>query len=311
MNLPLVDKSQDSKALPLVINVVSKYWGEDLIPAPVQDDLKSGQEIKGTVIMAGVKFVEKRGFASFFYRGSIGDLKKRIDQGIPPIVIMPGIKDMVQHATIVSGYNGEERRILTYVPEPDTIGAVPEAKFQQDWIQDDLTTIVILPSDMKDLLAKEKLQSSESLRSCFEAEQLWQLGRREEAISELNSATGQDPNNAQAWCILGSIYNDIGSWDSASKCLEKAISLNPNYYLAYRGLGNLYMKIKDYCLAEAYYTKAINVNPVRFAPIYKNRAFARLQLSKEQEAKQDLIKYLEQLPDSADRKSIEDALVQM
>ena len=64
----------------------------------------------------------------YIYKGSIKDLKKRIDQGIPPIVILPGIRETVQHATIVSGYNSEETGILTYIPEPDTIGAIPESK---------------------------------------------------------------------------------------------------------------------------------------------------------------------------------------
>jgi tetratricopeptide (TPR) repeat protein len=94
-------------------------------------------------------------------------------------------------------------------------------------------------------------------------------------------------------------------------CYERAIKLNPKYYLAYRGLGNYYLKKKDYLLAETNYTKAIEINPLRFGPIYKNRAVARMQLNNNADAKDDLIKYLEQTPGAQDRKSIQDAISQL
>ena len=106
----------------------------------------------------GIELAQRHGIESYIYKSSMSDLKKRVDQGIPPIVIMPGIKATVQHAMIVSGYNSEERRILTYVPEPDTVGAIPEQKFEQDWEQDDMTAIIMIPSDMKDLLKNHELK---------------------------------------------------------------------------------------------------------------------------------------------------------
>jgi lipopolysaccharide biosynthesis regulator YciM len=261
-------------------------------------------------MIQGIEHAERLGFASYIYKSSTKDLKKRIDQGIPPIVIMPGIQGTVQHAMIVSGYNTEERRILTYVPEPDTVGAIPEVKFDQDWEQDDMTAIVIVPSDMKDVLANDNLKFVKSNRMCFEAEGLRQQGKVNEAIERLRKATEIDSGNAQAWTLLGGIYNETNS-DRAVPCYKNAIELNAKYYLAYRGLGNYYLKRKDYSLAEVYYSSAININPSRFGPIYKNRALSRIQLGNNQSAKEDLIKYLEHMPAADDRKSIEDALAQL
>jgi tetratricopeptide (TPR) repeat protein len=211
---------------------------------------------------------------------------------------------------VVSGYNTEERRILTYVPEPDTVGAIPEAKFDQDWEQDDMTAIVIVPSDMKDVLGNDNLKFVKSNRMCFEAEGLRQQGKVNEAIERLRKATEIDSGNAQAWTLLGGIYNETNS-DRAVPCYKNAIELNAKYYLAYRGLGNYYLKRKDYSLAEVYYSRAININPSRFGPLYKNRALSRMQLGNNQSAKEDLIKYLEHMPSADDRKSIEDALTQL
>jgi hypothetical protein len=305
INLPLVNKNEENTELPLVIDVVVKYWGEDISPRAAERASE-----RGGVMIQGIEHAERLGFASYIYKSSTKDLKKRIDQGIPPIVIMPGIQRTVQHAMIVSGYNTEERRILTYVPEPDTVGAIPEVKFDQDWEQDDMTAIVIVPSDMKDVLANDNLKFVKSNRLCFEAEGLRQQGKVNEAIERLRKATEIDSGNAQAWTLLGGIYNETNS-DQAVPCYKNAIELNAKYYLAYRGLGNYYLKRKDYSLAELYYSRAININPSRFGPIYKNRALSRIQLGNNQSAKEDLIKYLEHMPSADDRKSIEDALAQL
>lgn len=286
-----------------MVDVVTKYWGEDISP-------QAAGESKGEAMIDGIAIVESRGFVSYIYKSSIKDLKRRIDQGIPPIVVMPGIQGTLQHAMVVSGYSSDERRMLTYVPEPDTIGAIPEARFEQDWEQDDMTAIVIVPSEMEDLLKNEDMKFRESNRICFEADGLRQRGRTNDAIDKLRKATEIDSDNAQVWCLLAGLYNEANS-DQAVPCYERAIRLNPKYYLAYRGLGNYYLKKKDYSLAESYYGKAIRVNPTRFGPIYKNRAIARLQLANNQGARDDLVQYLEQTPAAEDRKNIEEAITQL
>ncbi len=299
ISLPLVNKSEERPRLPLAINVVAKYWGEDLVP-----------EQGAGVMIDGIELAEKHGLACYIFKGSLKDVKKRIDQGIPPIVIMPGIRDVVQHATVVSGYDMDERRVLTYVPEPDTIGAIPEQKFEQDWQQDDMTEIVVIPADMKDLMKNEDLKFAKSSRACFEAERLRQQGRLDKAIEMLRQAAESDPDSAQAWSQLAGMYNEQGS-QQAVPCYERAIAANPRSYLAYRGLGNYYLKAKDYSLAEAYYTKAVNVNSTRYGPIYKNRAIARMQLGNNAGARQDLEEYLKQTPTATDAAGIRDAILQL
>ena len=305
ISLPLVSKNEDSADLPLVMNVVLKYWGEDVSPP-----LSGASNERGVTMIQGIELAQRHGIESYIYKSSLTDLKKRVDQGIPPIVIMPGIRVTAQHAMIVSGYNSEERRILTYVPEPDTVGAIPEQKFEQDWEQDDTIAIIMLPSDMKDLLKNDELKFARSNRLCFEAEGLRQHGRVNDAIERLQRAVEIDPDNSQAWVLLGGAYNEANS-AKAVLCYENALKLNPRSYLAYRGLGNYFLKEKDYSLADAYYSKAIDINSFRFAPIYKNRAVVRMQIGNNRGAKEDLTKYLEQMPTAQDRKSIEEALMEL
>ena len=310
ITLPLVSEKDENYYLPLVIKVVTKYWGEEIPPEGETEMAKKYPKMKGSGMMEGIELAERHGFASHIYKGSIKDLKRRIDQGIPPIVILPGIREIVQHATIVSGYNSEERRILTYIPEPDSVGAIPESKFEQDWEQDDMITLILIPKDMKDLFKNENLKFTESHRICFEAEKLHQQGKTHDAIEKLRRALELDNENPQAWCLLAGACNEL-NLEEAVACYEKTLKLNPKYYLAYRGLGNYYLKKANYALAESYYAKAIDVNSYRFGPIYKNRAVARLQLSNNSGAKEDLIKYLEQTSNAPDRQSIEDAISQL
>lgn len=307
ISLPLVSKTEENARLPLVVNVVAKYWGEDLYAAAGEAGPVAQ---KGSVLIHGLELAERKGFAFYIYRGTIKDLKKRVDQGIPPVVIMPGIHGIIQHALIVSGYNEDERRILTYVPEPDTVGAIPEEKFEGDWMQDDRTAIVIVPSDMEGLFKNEDLQFVKSNRLCFEAEALQQRHKTTDATAKLCLATEIDKDNAQAWCFLGGAYNEIGD-ERAPLCYETAIKLNPKYYLAHRGLGNYYLKKADYSKAERCYSDAVAISPGRFGPIYKNRAIARMQLGNNAGAKQDLAAYLHQMPDAEDHKSVEQALAEL
>lgn len=68
ISLPLVSKSEESARLPLVINVVVKYWGEDIVSQ------EAGA--RSAVMIDGIELAESRGFASYIYKGSLKDLKK-------------------------------------------------------------------------------------------------------------------------------------------------------------------------------------------------------------------------------------------
>ncbi len=310
LELPLVKEEEDNICLPLVISVVSRYWGEEIPISEAKEIAKRYPKIKGTIMIEGIELAEKHDFKSFIYRGSLEDLKKRIDQGLPPIVILPGIQETVQHATVISGYDDNTNRVLTYVPEQDKIGAITYKQFNELWKQDDNITMVLVPNDMAKYVERDELAFARSNRLCFVAEKLQMQGNREEAVSALLKAKDDEPKNPRIWNLLGSLYNELGS-EEAAKCYEQAIKLNPKYYLAYRGLGNYYLKKKDYSMAEKYYSKAIEINPYRFGPIYKNRAIARIETGNKQGAASDFAQYLNQCPNAADRANVEEMVKQL
>ncbi len=305
--LPTANKNEDNLCMPLAINVVLKYWGEDTIIDEALQRSKQYDAIEGSIFMEGIEIAESHGYVTYIYKGNLLDLRKRIDQGIPLIVIMPGIQETVQHATIVSGYSIDEGRIFTYVPEPDTEGAFPEVTFVDYWNQDGSVSIMIIPREIRHRINESELEQKESYRMCFEAERFIQKKNSDSAITLIKKALTLDKANSLAWSLLGSVYNELGS-DEAIQYFQKSIELNPKFYLSYRGMGNYYLKRGDYHLADRYYSNAINLHEHRFGPIYKNRAIARLNTEKKQAAKLDLLRYLEQCPMAKDKRQIEISL---
>ena len=76
------------------------------------------------------------------------------------IVVLPGIGDIIQFATIVCGYDDKEDRIITYIPEPDSYGAIPVNKFIDEWSQDDYFSILVFPKDMYNIFKNESFEFS-------------------------------------------------------------------------------------------------------------------------------------------------------
>ena len=308
LSVPVVN--EENICLPLVVSAVSKYWGMDLPLAEATEIAKKYPGIKGSIMIEGVELAERHGLSSLILNSSLKELRKMIDVGVPPIVIMPGLRDVVQHASLIIGYDEIEKTIFHYIPEPDKIGAIPEKKFDEQWAEDDRLMLLLVPSD---ILSDIKLQSDnkeKSNRLCFNAERLRLQGKPEEAMLLLKKALETNKSNSTASCLIAGILNDSNSPD-AVKYYKMSTELNPRCYLAYRGLGNYYLKLKDYTKAEEYYTKAIEVNPQRFAPIYKNRGLVRLEQKKAKQAKEDFTKYLDQMPDARDKANILQAIAEL
>jgi tetratricopeptide (TPR) repeat protein len=305
--LPLLDNKKDHVCLPLAINVILSYWGEYNLDREAEERSRKYKDLKGSIFIEGIEIAETRGYLVKIFKSNLQILKKKIDQGIPSIVIMPGLKETIQHATVVTGYDPKENRIITYVPEPDTVGSIPEKKFLELWEQDGSLAITIIPNDMKNINEEDNSNEDPTYKMCFEAERLLYIGRITEAIEKLRKAIDINKNNELALDMLGSIFNEIKS-DEAKDYFEASLKLNPKFYLAYRGIGNYYLRKEKYLLAEKYYSLAISINPNRFGPIYKNRGIVRLQLDDNKGAISDLTSYLDQCPNAHDKNNIELAL---
>jgi len=308
--LPLVE--EENICLPLPINVVSRYWNIELPMAEAIESAKKYSDFNGSIIIEGIELAERHGLSSKIVHSSLTELKKIIDAGIPPIVILPGIPEITQHASVITGYNEEEKTILHYIQKGNQEGeqqegAIPQDIFDREWSEEGRLLIIMAPSDTLSGIILENNSQDKSNRLCFNSEKLNILKNSNEAIAALKEAIELDSNNSTALHLYGSMLNQQNSLDCVS-FYERSLKINNKSYLTFNGLGNFYLKTNQFEKAENSYSKAIEINPKRSAKIYKNRAYLREKQNKNSDAKEDLKSYLKYFPKAPDRGIIEQAI---
>ncbi len=308
--LPLVD--EENICLPLPINVVSKYWNIELPMAEAIETAKKYSGFNGSILIEGIESAERHGLTCKMVHSSLSELKKIIDSGIPPIVILPGIPEITQHASVITGYNDDEKTILHYIQKGNQEGeqqegAIPQDIFEKEWSEEGRLLIILAPSEILSSVKLENDSTNKPNRLCFTSEKLNILKNYPEALESLKQAIELDPNNSTVLHQLGAMMNEQKSPECV-KFYEKCLEINSRSYLAYNGLGNFYLKTNQFEKAENYYTKAIEINPKRSAKIYKNRAYLREKQNKNSDAKEDLKSYLKYFPQASDRGIIEQAI---
>lgn len=303
---------EENVCLPLAVNAVSKYWGVDLPLSEAAEISRTYPSVDGSILIEGVEMAERYGLACEILHSSLDGLKSIINQEVPPVVILPGVQNTIQHASVISGYDDTEGTVLHYIPQMGRggefqVGAIPAAKFNDMWSEDGRLMILIAPHDRILSLPLPDASIRQSSRLCFESEKQNLLRRTDDAIRCLKKAISLDPSNSTAYALLAGILNEQGS-PRCIKHYEECIRINDRSYLAYRGLGNYHIKAKRFAEAEKYYSTAISVNPSRYGPIYKNRGIARLEQGDRTGARRDLEEYLKQVPRAPDGASIRTAL---
>jgi len=308
--LPLVE--EENICLPLPINVVSRYWNIELPMAEAVESAKKYSDFNGNIIIEGIELAERHGLSCKIVHSSLTELKKIIDAGIPPIVILPGIPEITQHASVITGYNEEEKTILHYIQKDNQDGeqqegAIPQDIFDREWSEEGRLLIIIAPVKTLSSITLENNSQDKSNRLCFNYEKLNILKNSNEALAVLKEAIELDSNNSTALHLYGAMLNQQNSLDCIS-FYERSLKINNKSYLTFNGLGNFYLKTNQFEKAENYYSKAIELNPKRSAKIYKNRAYLREKQNKNSDAKEDLKSYLKYFPKAPDRGIIEQAI---
>ena len=308
--LPLVQ--EENSCLPLPINVVSKYWNIDLPLFEAEEISKQYPSNTGSIMIEGIELAERNGLICRIIHSSLSELKKIIDSGIPPIVILPGIPEITQHASVISGYDENENTILHYVQKgtkegEQQEGVIPQKIFEKEWIEEGCLLIILAPKEILESLNIQKKDDEESNRLCFESEKFNILKNSSKTLELLKKAIDLDKENQTTLYLLGGFLNGQNSNDCVNY-YNKSIELNNQNYLAFNGLGNFYLKSNQFEKAESSYLKAIQINPKRSAKIYKNRAYVLEKQNKNTEAKEDLKNYLKFYPQAHDRGVIEQAI---
>lgn len=94
-----------------------------------------------------------------------------------------------------------------------------------------------------------------------DAAELYEAGKLEETIDQLNALVLIKKNNEYAWTLLGHAYEDLDRDSLAKNAYEKALVIQPRTEEAMTGLGVLARKAGDYNKAAEHYYESLEVNP--------------------------------------------------
>lgn len=304
--------NEENACLPLPINVVSKYWGVELSIIEAEENCKRYPGFGGSILIEGIELAERSGLSCLVVHITLDGLKRIIDAGIPPIVILPGIPEITQHASVISGYDAENNTILHYIQTgtqdgEQQEGAIPQDVFEREWSEDGNLAIILAPQHALVSAGMQEDNSTQANRLCLESERFNIQNDHVAALDALKKAASLDNGNSTVLQMLGAALSAQNSAECVSY-YEKCLAVNEKCYLACNGLGNYYLKSGKFEDAESFYTRAIGINPKRSAKIYKNRAYLLEKKHKNSQAADDLREYLRLYPRAEDRGIIEQAI---
>ncbi len=90
---------------------------------------------------------------------------------------------------------------------------------------------------------------------------LHQSGRLQEAESIYQGILREDPEQADAWHLLGVLAHQVGKNELAVQSIEKAIKLNPGEADFHNNCGEAYRALGKFDLAVSYYQQALSIRP--------------------------------------------------
>lgn len=118
------------------------------------------------------------------------------------------------------------------------------------------------------------------------------------AIPILETATGTDQNNADAWNMLGIAYYETKKYEQATTQFNKAIKLNNQNYRYFYNRANAQRELKLLLEAIDDYSNALALES-KVADIYFNKAVVLVALNRKKEAIPDFEACLKLSPEFA------------
>ncbi len=136
----------------------------------------------------------------------------------------------------------------------------------------------------------------------LQANLLHEAGRMEEALTALDMALRQAPEDARALCNKGVTLHELGRFDEAAACLDAAIAREPDFAGAWLGRGNLELKSARLDEALHCFERALGADP-QYAKAACGKALVLREMGRFHEAAAGFEQSLALKPDLADARA--------
>ncbi len=309
-NVPHIVPSSNN-CMASALAAVLTFWGEPISMAEIAFRLQDTQE--GGYLIDMIDYVRELGYATQVSKGDFSDIIYWIKHDIPVVVNQviskPG-QPAVIHLRTIYGYDRVKQSVYT----SDSF-QLPLNEFMEKWQRADFTMVVIVPVSRSSLLERTKLTDLEYLARAdryyrqehydmaydmyLEAEienednikaklgqvkSLIKLGNIVDAKSELLQIVNVDPDNKEAYFLIGIIYFNEDDHQQAFHYLRQCVNLGGELIPeAHNFLGYLYIEQGNFQEGIRELQRAIDLKPDYAHPHY-NLARAYAQLGKLDEA---------------------------
>ena len=124
----------------------------------------------------------------------------------------------------------------------------------------------------------------DNYKACFNrGAALYNLGQYAEAIASYDRAIEINPDSYEAWFSRGNVLNDLGKCAEAIASYDRAIEINPDDHEAWSNRGFALGNLGQYAEAIASYDRAIKIKP-DFYEVWYDRGIALANLGQYAEA---------------------------
>ena len=186
--------------------------------------------VRGTLNVDLVDYAERFGFWVRSYRGSVEDLKRKIDAGVPVIVLarLPGLFRRPNHYFMVIGYE-DRRRVFLVHSGTRADQVLPQPMLDGWWAANRRWALLVCPPDR---IAWELTAGEANDLGVW----LERAGRFEEALGRYAESLRTDPDQAYVHVNRGNALAALGQVVEAEGAYRQALLLDPDNVA---GLNNL------------------------------------------------------------------------
>jgi len=251
--VPFVEQKQNMCG-PSAMASVMKYWGFNA----TQDEIASLTylpQIKGTLNLDLENYAVNKGFWTESYKGSLADLRSKIDGNFPVIVLkQEGIAFLNKyHYIVVIGYNDKAEYVVAYTGT-NKDQCLAYKSFLSEWQAADNWTLIVCPPDK----ISWKLSADECVRLGLLCER---NGDFRLAVDAYNNAL-KDQVRPDILFDLGNAYSQSGRLSRAISAYEEALKEYPDYADCLNNLACAYIEKGDNLeKAEELINSALRTNP--------------------------------------------------
>jgi predicted double-glycine peptidase len=200
---------------PASLTCVLNYWG-------INTDQKTvGKDIFDTTLQATngadmLLYARGKGLSSYSWDSNLTDIKKKLAQGIPVIVLQDSsVTDTSGHYRVATGYDDKRSVILVNDPyEPET-KEMDQTKFQKLWDRHGNWSLLICPQNLD--VFKQDLSDNNPVVHIDLAYIYYKHGDLESAERESKAALALEPANYSAKNLLMKTTNALGARGKTEK----------------------------------------------------------------------------------------------